>query len=195
MLNGLKFSFWQIKQMESILDYSQKTKILCKTCPEFSGILKNICVLCICIQIKLHIMTPEKKKLITDSFSRSETLKFYNAELLEVETGFVSIKIPKMEMMTRKAGMFNGAMIASLVDVSSGYASVSHYKEDCYVVTVELKVNYLRPALGDALVSRSYVIKGGAKIIVVRTEIYVLDENTASESHVATSLVTMMRIK
>lgn len=106
-------------------------------------------------------MTPEKKKLITDSFGRSETLQFYKAELLEVETDFISMKIPKMGMMTRKAGMFNGAMIASLVDVSSGYAAVSHYEEDSYVVTVELKVNYLRPAIGDALVSKSYVIKGG----------------------------------
>lgn len=140
-------------------------------------------------------MTPEKKKLITDSFNRSETLQFYKAELLEVETDFISMKIPKMEMMTRKAGMFNGAMIASLVDVSSGYAAVSHYEEDCYVVTVELKVNYLRPAMGDALISRSYVIKGGAKISVVRTEIYVQDETSGSESHVATSLVTMMKIK
>ncbi|MEY8760486.1 PaaI family thioesterase [Chryseobacterium tongliaoense] len=140
-------------------------------------------------------MTPEKKKLITDSFSRSETLKFYNAELLEVETDFVSIKIPKMEMMTRKAGMFNGAMIASLVDVSSGYAAVSHYEQDCYVVTIELKVNYLRPAMGDALVSKSYVIKGGTKIIVIRTEIYTVNDNENSESHVATSLVTMMKIK
>jgi len=140
-------------------------------------------------------MTPEKKQLITGSFSRSETLQFYKAELLEVETGFISIKIPKMEMMTRKAGMFNGAMIASLVDVSSGYAAVSHYEEDCYVVTVELKVNYLRPAMGDALISKSYVIKGGAKISVIRTEIYTVDENGASESHVATSLVTMMKIK
>lgn len=140
-------------------------------------------------------MTSEKKKLITDSFNRSETLQFYKAELLEVETDFISMKIPKMEMMTRKAGMFNGAMIASLVDVSSGYAAVSHYEEDCYVVTVELKVNYLRPAMGDALVSKSYVIKGGAKISVVRTEIYVQNETGSSESHVATSLVTMMKIK
>lgn len=140
-------------------------------------------------------MTPEKKKLITDSFNRSETLQFYKAELLEVETGFISMKIPKMELMTRKAGMFNGAMIASLVDVSSGYAAVSHYEEDCYVVTIELKVNYLRPAIGDALVSKSYVIKGGAKISVVRTEIYTINEGSTSESHVATSLVTMMKIK
>ncbi|MGO4710485.1 PaaI family thioesterase [Chryseobacterium sp. 2TAF14] len=86
-------------------------------------------------------------------------------------------------------------MIASLVDVSSGYAAVSHYEEDCYVVTVELKVNYLRPAMGDALVSKSFVVKGGAKISVIRTEIYVIDENRTSESHVATSLVTMMKIK
>ncbi|CAA7195251.1 PaaI family thioesterase [Chryseobacterium potabilaquae] len=140
-------------------------------------------------------MTSEKKKLITDSFNRSETLQFYKAELLDVDTDFVSIKVPKMEIMTRKAGMFNGAMIASLVDVSSGYAAVSHYEEDCYVVTVELKVNYLRPAIGDALVSKSYVIKGGAKISVVRTEIYTIEENKESESHVATSLVTMMKIK
>ena len=140
-------------------------------------------------------MSPEKRKLITDRFNRSETLQFYKAELLEVETDFVSIKIPKMDLMTRKAGMFNGAMIASLVDVSSGYAAVSHYEEDCYVVTVELKVNYLRPAMGDALVSKSYVIKGGSKISVIRTEIYTINNSNDHESHVATSLVTMMKIK
>lgn len=140
-------------------------------------------------------MSPEKKQLIIDSFNRSETLKFYKAELSEVKTDFISMKIPKMDLMTRKAGMFNGAMIASLVDVSSGYAAVSHYSEDCYVVTVELKVNYLRPAIGDALVSKSHVVKGGAKISVIRTEIYTVDEKGESESHVATSLVTMMKIK
>ena len=69
-------------------------------------------------------MTPEKRELVEASFNRSETLKFYNASLIECETDYVSIKIPKQEMMTRKHGMFNGAMIASLVDVSSGYAAV-----------------------------------------------------------------------
>lgn len=140
-------------------------------------------------------MTPEKKQLVEASFNRSETLKFYNATLMEIETDFVSIKIPKQEMMTRKDGMFNGAMIASLVDVSSGYAAVSHYEDDCYVVTVELKVNYLRPAIGDFLLSKAYVLKGGKKISTIRTEIFAVDENSGKETHAATSLVTMMRIK
>lgn len=140
-------------------------------------------------------MTAEKKALIEASFNRSETLQFYNATLIEVDTDFVSIKIPKQTMMTRKHGMFNGAMIASLVDVSSGYAAVSHHEDDCYVVTVELKVNYLRPAIGDYLLSKSYVVKGGKKISVIRTEIYAITETTGKETHAATSLVTMMRIK
>lgn len=140
-------------------------------------------------------MTPEKKQLVEASFNRSETLKFYNATLMEIETDFVSIKIPKQEMMTRKHGMFNGAMIASLVDASSGYAAVSHYEDDCYVVTVELKINYLRPAIGDFLLSKAYVLKGGKKISTIRTEIFAVDENSGKETHAATSLVTMMRIK
>ena len=140
-------------------------------------------------------MTTEKRKLIEASFDRSETLKFYNASLITAETGFISIKIPKQTLMTRKRGMFNGAMIASLVDVSSGYAAVSHHEDDCYVVTVELKVNYLNPALGDNLLSKSYVVKGGKKISVIRTEIYTVNDDLTNEKHVATSLVTMMRIK
>ena len=84
--------------------------------------------------------------------------------------------------------------MASLIDVSSGYAAVSHFEEDCYVVTVELKVNYLRPALGDFLISKSYVVKGG-RILVIRTEIYAQNENEETQTHVATSLVTMMKIK
>lgn len=140
-------------------------------------------------------MTPEKRQLMEDSFGRSEILKFYKATLEEVKTDFVSIKIPKSEMMTRKAGMFNGAMIASLVDVSSGYAAVSHYPQDCYVVTIELKVNYLTAAIGDFLLSKSYVVRGGSRISVIRTEIYTNNEKGTDETHVAISLVTMMKIK
>ena len=122
-------------------------------------------------------------------------LKFYQAELLEVEKGYISIKIPKLSFATRKAGMFNGAVISSLVDVSSGFAAVSNYEEDAYVVTVELKVNFLQPALGDYLVSKSYVVRGGSKVSVIRTEIYTQSENTDALHHVATSLVTMMKVR
>jgi len=140
-------------------------------------------------------MNEAKRQLIENSFRNSEMLKFYQAELLEVEKGYISMKIPKLSFATRKAGMFNGAVISSLVDVSSGFAAVSNYEEDAYVVTVELKVNFLQPALGDYLVSKSYVVRGGSKVSVIRTEIYTQSENTEELHHVATSLVTMMKVR
>jgi uncharacterized protein (TIGR00369 family) len=120
-------------------------------------------------------------------------LKFLNASLIEFKTDHVSLKLPKQEFMTRKSGIFNGAMKASLVDISSGSAAINHFEEDCYVVTVELKINYLRPALGDFLSSKSYVIKGG-RLSVIHTEIYAQNEGEKIQKHVATSLVTMMKI-
>lgn len=141
------------------------------------------------------MMTDEKRKLIEKSFNSSEALHFFGAKLVEYDTDYLSVRVPKQKMMTRTEGMFHGPMISSLVDLSSGYCATTHYDEDCYVVTVELKINFLVPAIGDALLSRSYVVKGGKKISVVRTEIFCVNDKTKEETHVATSLVTMMRIK
>lgn len=141
-------------------------------------------------------MSPEKKELILSSFNQSEMMKLLQGELIELETDFVSIRIPRLQFSSRKAGMFNGAIISALIDISSGFASVSHYQDDAYVVTVELKVNFLQPALGDCLLSKSKVIRGGKKICVIQTDIYSPSEVDSSvNKHVATSLVTMMRIK
>jgi uncharacterized protein (TIGR00369 family) len=141
-------------------------------------------------------MTEEKQKLMLLTISKSEMLKLYQGELLTLETDFVSLKIPRLSFSSRQSGMFNGAVISSLVDISSGLAAVSHYEEDVYVVTVELKVNFLQPAMGDCLISKSKVIRGGKKISVIQTDIYSPKKNEeTSNKHVATSLVTMMRIK
>lgn len=138
-------------------------------------------------------LSEAKKELILKSFQKSALLQHYQATLVHFTNTTFSIKVPKQDYMVRAAGMFNGAVIAALVDASSGFAAVAAKQKDCYVVTVELKINYLRPAIGDYLLSESFVVKSGAKLAVIRTEIYavVQDKNT----HVATSLVTMMYLK
>ncbi len=44
--------------------------------------------------------------------------------------------MPKKDFMVRPAGMFNGSVIAALVDVSSGYAAASAKPIDSYFTTV-----------------------------------------------------------
>jgi uncharacterized protein (TIGR00369 family) len=137
-------------------------------------------------------MNTERQTQLLQSFDRSKMIQLFGAKVKKLDTGYMEIIIPKQDFMTRPAGMFNGSTIASLVDVSAGYAAASAKPTDSYFTTVELKVNYLNPATGDFLVAKAIVIKSGKVLTVVRSDIYSLKEE--QESLVATSLVTMMEI-
>ena len=50
--------------------------------------------------------------------------------------------------------------------------------------TIELKVNYLKPAVEGELVARSYIIRAGKRVCVGRVEVH------CGEDHVATALMT-----
>lgn len=135
----------------------------------------------------------EREDQIRASFERSGTMKMYGARLLTVAKGFVEITVDRQDFMARPAGMFNGATIAAMVDVASGYAAVAAKSVDSYVTTVELKINYLNPALGEQLKARAQVIKNGKVLSVVRVDIYAVKDGT--ENLAATSLVTMMQLR
>lgn len=139
------------------------------------------------------MIAEEREAQIRASFERSGTMKMYGAQLLSVDTGKVEIAVDRQDFMARPAGMFNGATIAALVDVASGYAAVAAKSKDSYVTTVELKINYLNPAMGERLLARADVIKNGKVLSVVRVDIYGVQAGV--EKLAATALVTMMQLR
>lgn len=135
-------------------------------------------------------MDLERKKQLQRSFNRSEIMKLFCADAGEISIGYFEITVSRQSFMIRPLGMFNGSTIAVLVDVSSGYAAASAKETDSYFTTVEMKINYLNPAVGEKLLAKAEVIKNGKRLSVVRSDIYVLKN---AETHlVATSLVTLM---
>lgn len=138
-------------------------------------------------------MNRERKTQLLESFGRSKMMQLFKAEVTGIAEGYFEITVSKQEFMTRPAGMFNGSTIASLVDVSSGYAGASAKPEDSYFTTVELKVNYLNPAIGEQLVAKAQVIKSGKVLTVVRSDIYAITAE-GKETLAATSLVTLMQL-
>lgn len=138
----------------------------------------------------------EKEKLILESCRRSQTLKLLAAEILVVDKGRFELRIPQLNFTHRPTGMFNGSTIASAVDVASGYAAVSMFNEDARFSTVELKVNFLSPAMGDQLLAKARVLKSGKVLSVVQVDVFsVYTEVGAKETFAATALVTLMRLK
>ena len=89
-------------------------------------------------------------------------------------------------------GFIHAGVMAAMADHTAGYAAFTTVDEHVQILTIEFKINFLRPAYGDLLVCRSQVIRQGRRIIIAESE--VLDRQGAEEIMVAKALVTMMPV-
>jgi acyl-CoA thioesterase len=92
-------------------------------------------------------------------------------EIHEAGTAVYTMEIKEKHLATPKAA--HGGVIAALIDGSLGVAALSKTVQDNNVVsTVEMKVNFLKPAiLGDRLTATAKVISSGKRLLFVECEV------------------------
>jgi uncharacterized protein (TIGR00369 family) len=82
--------------------------------------------------------------------------------------------------------------MATMADHTAGYAAFTTVPEEFQILTIEFKINFLRPAYGDSLICRSRVIREGSQIIISESEVF--DVKGEKETIVAKGLVTLMAV-
>ena len=95
--------------------------------------------------------------------------------------------------LTQQRGIVHAGVLTSILDSACGYAALTMMPEDADVVSVEFKVNLLRPTDGDLFMAEGRVLKAGRTLTVVRGDAYV--NSAQGRTLVATMLATMMRVK
>ena len=85
-------------------------------------------------------------------------------------------------------------MITTVADSAAGYAAHTLMPAGSRVLSVEFKVNLLRPARGESFVARAEVINAGRTLTVVRADVFVTSTNSEREL-VATMQGTMMCLR
>ena len=122
------------------------------------------------------------------SFGRQKAMALIGARLELVEPGHVEIRLPYREENTQQKGYVHGGVLGMIADTACGYAAFSLMPAGCSLVTVEYKINVLRPALG-TLLARGEVIKPGRTLTVARGDIF-----TEDGVQVATMQQTLMML-
>ena len=113
------------------------------------------------------------------------------AELSRVEPGIVEITLPYRADLAQQHGFLHAGIVTTIADSACGYAAYSLMPPNSEVLSVEFKVNLLRPAKGEVFVALAEVIKSGRTLTVVRADVFGLDQGGRREL-VATMLGTMM---
>ena len=142
-------------------------------------------------------MVPENPSFAADvanNFAQQSVMNLIGARLARVEPGVVEIELPFRADLTQQDGYLHAGVITTVADSAAGYAAFSLMPAGSRVLSIEFKVNLLRPARGELFVARAEVIKAGRTLTVVRADVFATGANSEKEL-VATLQGTMMCLK
>ena len=131
---------------------------------------------------------PDFAARVRESFGRQKAMALIGASLRSIEPGEVEITLPWRDDLTQQKGFIHGGILGMIADTACGYAAFSLMPAGGSLVTVEYKMNILKPGRG-ALLAQGKVIRPGRTLTVARAEVYADDG-----SHVATMLQTLMAL-
>ena len=96
--------------------------------------------------------------------------RLLGAELVHFSDEGVELRLPISAQLKQQHGFVHGGVVSYAADNALTFAGGSALGPA--VVTAEFKINYVRPAGGDALVARANVIHAGKTQAVCRCEVF-----------------------
>lgn len=123
-------------------------------------------------------MPPTPPEHIRLSFERQTMMQTLGAQLDQVGAGRCTISAPIAAHLLQQHGAGHAALAFALGDSAAGYAALSMMPAGAEVMTVEMKINLLAPAIGERLEAQGEVVRAGRRLTVVRAEVFALTATT-----------------
>jgi uncharacterized protein (TIGR00369 family) len=108
----------------------------------------------------------------------------------KVEDGLVQISSKFSDNLSQQHNFFHAGVITSIVYSACGYAALTLVPADKDVLTVEFKINFLKPGNTTRLIAVGKVIQSGKSLTICEGNVY--DET--GEKLIAKMTATMMTV-
>jgi uncharacterized protein (TIGR00369 family) len=137
------------------------------------------------------------ERVVRTSFGNQGFLGNIGAWLVDVKPGHVIIELPLSAKVTQQQGLFHGAAIGAIGDSAGGYAALTLMPEHSEVVSIEYKINFVRPAKCQMLRAEGHVLRAGKSVTVSRVDVFAVDQGpdgTFKSELIAVLQATFMRV-
>lgn len=129
---------------------------------------------------------------IAASFSAQGLMTTLGAELILVSPGEVQIALLPRPELSQQHGYIHAGALTSVLDSACGYAALTVAPPGLDVLTVEFKINFVRPAVADRFVAIGEVAKAGRTLTVCQGE--VIGERGSRRETVAVMQATIINV-
>lgn len=96
------------------------------------------------------------------------------AELMAFSAEHTELRLPIRPGLLQQHGFVHGGVLAYLADNALTYAGGACLSGQ--IVTAEMKINYVRPAVGEMLIARAQAIACGRSQAVTRCDVFVVKD-------------------
>ncbi|WP_299911585.1 PaaI family thioesterase [uncultured Paracoccus sp.] len=135
---------------------------------------------------------PEIAAKVRASFGRQTMMQTLGAEMTEIGPGRIIITAPILPTVLQQQGAGHAGLTFSIGDSAAGFAALTLMPAEAEVMTVEMKLNLMSPAIGERLVAEGRVIRPGRRIMVVAADVWA--ETGGARKHVAMLQGTMIPV-
>ena len=136
-------------------------------------------------------LDPTWRERCLASFARQPLMETLGVEVQAIDPGMVVLAFDHDDRLTQQHGLIHAGMLGTVLDSACGWAALSLMPADHAVLTVEYKLNLLRPAEGERFKGTGRVIKPGRTLTVAEG---VLVETSAPDRPIATMTATLMAV-
>ncbi len=137
-------------------------------------------------------LTEERIKFLERDFQRG-FIQFCGIQVLKIESGIFKSTINIGDNHKTQDNFIHAGLIATMSDHTAGYCAYTLVPDNKRILTIEFKINFLKPAYGSSLICESEIISRGKQIIVAQSTVF--DIRDTQQKLVSKSTVTLMAIE
>jgi uncharacterized protein (TIGR00369 family) len=129
---------------------------------------------------------------IAESFAAQGLMATLGARLVRVAQGEVQIALLPRPELSQQHGYIHAGALTSILDSACGYAALTVAPAGSDVLTVEFKINFVRPAVAERFVAIGRVTKAGKTLTVCQGE--VIGESGSRQDCLAVMQATIINV-
>ena len=135
---------------------------------------------------------PDFAKRVGASFDAQPMMSTLGVSITDLGPGWIDLEFDHHEDFTQQHGFQHAGAIATALDSACGYAAFSLMPADAAVLTVEYKINLLRPARAERYRASAVVVKLGRTLTVCTATAAPTDHSDETIAVMTTTLMTLI---
>ena len=97
----------------------------------------------------------------------------------QVQWGRFETRLAVEPRHSQQDGFVHAGVTGTMADHTMGYAAFTVVPADCRILSVEYKLSFIRPAVGQELICRARIIKPGRTLIPTEAEVLAVNDGQA----------------